>query len=133
MRDENGEIMTKTNRLFRLHPAEEMTCSEYLKMGFVLHGLFHVGLSFVFLESEEPPVTGRNLLEKQGDVTLDTELSIIDVIALNKNLMTGEPLCDTAKKNADINRDGTPDEADSLAILKEIIELTHDFEESEKG
>ncbi|MBP0972503.1 MAG: hypothetical protein J5851_01195 [Oscillospiraceae bacterium] len=72
--------------------------------------------------------SGHNKLEKKGDVTLDTDLGITDVIALNRNLMVGDPLCCTANVNADINGDGTPDEADSLAILKEIVEITEDFQ-----
>ena len=71
--------------------------------------------------------SGHNKLEKQGDVTLDCELGITDVIALNRNLMVGDPLCCTARVNSDIDGDGTPDEADSLAILKEIVEITKDF------
>ena len=74
--------------------------------------------------------TGHNALERRGDVTLDTDLSIIDVIALNRNLMTNDPLCNTAVKNADIDGDGTPDETDALAILKEVVEITQDFKES---
>ena len=72
--------------------------------------------------------SGHNKLEKKGDVTLDTDLGITDVIALNRNLMVGDPLCCTANVNADVNGDGTPDETDSLAILKEVVEITKDFQ-----
>ena len=118
---------------YRITGAEALSFREKIELGGELYEQCGVILTAVSPCADEKSTLGRNLLAKQGDVTLDTELTIVDVIALNKNLMTGEPLCDTAKKNADINGNGTPDEADSLAILKEIIELTHDFEEPEKG
>ena len=74
-----------------------------------------------FLQSPESPLAGRNALLKPGDVTLDTDISIVDVIAMNRNIMTGDPLCETAKQNADINGNGAPDEADSLNLLKYIV------------
>ena len=71
--------------------------------------------------AETEPLTGHNALLQPGDVTLDTDITIVDVIALNRNIMTGEPLCDTAKQNADLNGSGAPDEADSLDLLKYIV------------
>ena len=53
----------------------------------------------------------------------------MDVIAANKAILGSYTLCDTARKNADISGDGTPDETDSLAILKEVVGITEGFVE----
>lgn len=55
---------------------------------------------------------------KWGDVDVNGTVDIIDVIALNKNLLMGEEISDQGKKNADVNQNGAPDEADALAILQ---------------
>ena len=117
-----------THAMFHILTPETMDFQSKVELACELDEIFHIGVNCAVLMDAHAPAVSGNALERQGDVTLDTELSIIDVIALNKNLMTGEPLCDTAKKNADINGDGTPDEADSLAILKEIIGLTEAFQ-----
>lgn len=64
----------------------------------------------------------------KGDVNIDDEISILDCLALNRNLLIGEPLCDYAKSVADINGNGAPDSGDALSILKECIGLTENFE-----
>ncbi len=58
-----------------------------------------------------------------GDVNCDGEIDILDVIKLNKVLLAGESLTDAGRKNADVDRDGTPSAADSLTILKYTIKL----------
>ena len=98
-------------------------CNELAERVGVYGGNFHVD---AMMPQEMP---GHNALEKPGDVTLDCKIGITDVIALNRNIMTGDPLSDTAKLNADINGNGTPDETDALAILKEIVEITEGFTE----
>ena len=62
-------------------------------------------------------------------MTLDCELDIMDVIAANKYILGVDTLCDTAKKNADVSGDGTPDASDALAIMKEVVGVTTDFME----
>ncbi len=69
-----------------------------------------------------------NLTIVKGDVNVDDEITILDCLALNRNLLIGEPLCDYAKSVADINGNGAPDSGDALAILKECVELTENFE-----
>ncbi|MBR3631222.1 MAG: cellulase family glycosylhydrolase [Oscillospiraceae bacterium] len=60
-----------------------------------------------------------------GDVDESGKVDIIDVIALEKNLMTGEKLSAQGKKNAVTtgaqNRD--PDAVDALNILKYVVEI----------
>ena len=64
----------------------------------------------------------------QGDVTIDDALNILDCIVINKHLLTGSELCDYAKFVGDIDANGKLDFTDSLAILKESIGITVDFE-----
>lgn len=59
-----------------------------------------------------------------GDTNADQEISIVDVLALNKNLLAGEPLCNRGKNAADYDGDGMITAADSLCILKSTIGLT---------
>lgn len=64
----------------------------------------------------------------RGDVNVDDALSILDTLTINKNLLAGAPLCDYARLAADINENGAPDTDDSLAILKETLGITENFE-----
>ncbi len=58
-----------------------------------------------------------------GDVNCDDTVNILDVITLNKNLLSGSALTEQGEKNADVDLDGKPSTADSLNILKYIISL----------
>lgn len=58
-----------------------------------------------------------------GDANCDGEVSVLDVIALNKNLLADGELTDDGIKAADVDLDGAPSVADSLLILKYIISL----------
>ena len=60
-----------------------------------------------------------------GDVDEDGKVGILDVITLNKNLMTGEKLSKQGKINADVDLSDPekPDELDALNILKAVVEL----------
>lgn len=64
----------------------------------------------------------------KGDVTIDDSVNILDCIVINKHLLTGTELCDYAKFVGDIDANGKLDFTDSLAILKESIGITVDFE-----
>lgn len=65
----------------------------------------------------------------KGDVNENDTIDILDVVALNKNLMEGYPLGCYSKYVADVNENNTPDSTDSLMILKELVGLTKDFVE----
>lgn len=58
-----------------------------------------------------------------GDVNCDGDVSIVDVLVLNKNLLAGEKLTDQGQLNADVDKDGSPTGADALNILKATIGL----------
>lgn len=58
-----------------------------------------------------------------GDVNCDGSINVLDVITLNKNLLGGGSLTPQGTLNADVDRDNTPTAADSLIILKFIIDL----------
>ena len=74
-------------------------------------------------EKPTEPGPGENGL--CGDVDESGKVDIIDVIALNKNLMVGEKLTDQGKRNAittgEKNRD--PEPLDALNILKFVVEI----------
>ena len=111
---------TITLPLFRIVGAEELPyvrqiellCELAANCGLRLYGTY---------DQDAAEASRYNALEKPGDVTLDTEIGIVDVIALNRNIMTGDALCDTAKRNADLNGNGAPDETDALNLLKYIV------------
>lgn len=60
---------------------------------------------------------------KYGDVNVDGDVDIMDVIMLNKNLLGGCTLTPEGKANADVDRDGTPSNTDSMNIMKYIVGL----------
>ncbi|MBR4318467.1 MAG: glycoside hydrolase family 9 protein, partial [Oscillospiraceae bacterium] len=62
-----------------------------------------------------------------GDVNQDSEIDILDVITLNKNLMGKEVLTKSQQENADVNASGLPDTDDAMKILKYIVGLITDF------
>ncbi|MCR4647124.1 MAG: dockerin type I repeat-containing protein [Oscillospiraceae bacterium] len=118
--DPDGVERMITQPRFRIAGAEELSFVQQVELLCELWEKFDlpVGVSYDLDSSE---VNSGNALAKKGDVTLDTDIGITDVIALNRNIMTGDLLCDTAKQNADINGNGTPDETDSLNLLKYIV------------
>ena len=59
----------------------------------------------------------------KGDVNNDGNVSIADVLALNKNLLAGEPLSEQGALNADADGDGTPSSADALMILQYTLRI----------
>ena len=67
--------------------------------------------------SEQPDVTPTLC----GDANCDGAVSIADVLALNRNLMTGEKLTEQGALNADTDGDGKPTSADAMNILKHAI------------
>ncbi len=62
-----------------------------------------------------------------GDVDGDGEISILDVITINKAIMGKEILSETQNKAADVNKSGKPDSGDALQILKKIVGLIENF------
>ena len=58
-----------------------------------------------------------------GDVNEDGEVSIVDVLKLNQNLLVGAPLSEQGVLNADVDKDGTPSAADALLLLQSTIGL----------
>lgn len=62
-----------------------------------------------------------------GDADGNGTVNLIDVVAVNKHIMTGTPL--KAPDNADVDKNQTVDAVDSLNILKYCIDLIGSFEE----
>ena len=62
-----------------------------------------------------------------GDVNLDGNVNILDVITLNRAILGKETLTAQQEKNADVDNSGTPDSTDSLNIMKYIVKLVTSF------
>ncbi len=76
--------------------------------------------------TEEPdqPTNGGTTNVLYGDVDLSGSVDILDIIVLNKALLgSGEALSEQAMLNADVDLDGKPAAADSLAIMKYIVKI----------
>ena len=116
--------------LYRIHTPDTMSFKDRFELACELYKTYGLRFEVTFMDSAGGgTLLGHNALENKGDVTLDLELDIMDVIAANKAILGSYSLCDTARKNADISGDGTPDETDSLAILKEVVGITEGFVE----
>jgi len=59
----------------------------------------------------------------RGDVDCSGNVDIVDVLMLNRHLLAGEPISQQAAKNADVDNDGVPTNADTLLILQYTIGL----------
>ncbi len=76
-------------------------------------------------EPETDPATDPELkVTVYGDVDCNGKVTILDVIALNKNLMVNEAISAQGRVNADVDLNKKVDEVDSLNILKCVVELT---------
>ena len=75
-------------------------------------------------KTEEPSAepSGEDIL--YGDVDMNEKVDILDVISLNRTLLSKEKLDENQVKRADVNLNGKPDAADSLAIMKFIVGVT---------
>lgn len=62
-----------------------------------------------------------------GDVTLDGEIDILDIIALNKYILGKSSLEGQELINADVDRSNKIDTTDSLLIMKYIVQLIDKF------
>ena len=72
-------------------------------------------------EVHQEPATEFEADFTAGDVTLDGNVDILDVITVNKAILGKETLTAMQNKAADINRDDKVDSTDALAILKQIV------------
>ena len=80
----------------------------------------------------EPPTEPATELQpvasgKYGDVNLDGNIDILDVITLNRGILGKEILSDTSRKYADVDNSGKPDAQDALYIMKRIVGLVNEF------
>ncbi len=72
-------------------------------------------------DSSEETVPTPDLM--YGDVDVDGDVDIMDVILLNRNLMIGAEVSDQGILNADVDKSGEADAVDSLNILKAVVKL----------
>ncbi len=80
-------------------------------------------------DTSEPDPTEPDTSEPlvYGDVNCDGSVDILDVILLNKALLAGETLTERGRANADVDRSGMMDSADSLNVLKFTIGLVKEL------
>ena len=76
-------------------------------------------------ESETVSETENSVL--YGDVDCNGTVNILDVIALNRNLLGKDTLSDQSRKNADVDQNQQVDSVDSLNIMKYIVGLVKVF------
>ena len=62
-----------------------------------------------------------------GDVNADLEIDIMDVIALNKNILGVASLNGSQAAAADVDADGAVTPTDSLLVLKYVVGLIDSF------
>ena len=70
------------------------------------------------IEEEEPLL---------GDVNLDGQVDIIDIIAINKAILGQKVLTSLENKASDVDHNGIVDPSDSLNIMKFIVGLIDEF------
>ena len=63
-----------------------------------------------------------------GDVNLDKDITISDVIALNKVLLGEEFTSEQQQINANVDKNAVIDSTDSLNILKYCVQLLSSFD-----
>jgi pectate lyase len=100
--------------------------SAYAEMGYKL--------SLEYIEATDPvlptdPTESEEVTDATdtsvlyGDVNCNGEVNILDVIALNKNLLGGYSITEEGMRNADVDLDGTPTTADALNIMRYVVKL----------
>ncbi len=79
----------------------------------------------------EPTNPGGNVpATKYGDVTLDNEVDIVDVVALNKFLLGVSDLNEQKRANADVQNDRKLDGNDALVLLKYVLGIIKEVPQS---
>ncbi|MBR1555958.1 MAG: glycoside hydrolase family 9 protein [Oscillospiraceae bacterium] len=62
-----------------------------------------------------------------GDTDGDGDVSILDVITINRAILGKEKLTSVQQKTADVNHSGAPDSGDCLSVMKYIVGLLTSF------
>ncbi|MBR1554846.1 MAG: dockerin type I repeat-containing protein [Oscillospiraceae bacterium] len=74
-------------------------------------------------EQESSEICALDTVIRAGDVTLDDNVDVLDVILLNRAILGKEKLSNIQELSADVNHDGNIDASDSLVIMKMIVGL----------
>ena len=77
-------------------------------------------------DTEETSESGEVTVTKYGDADNSGEVDILDVITVNKAILGKELLSEQSLVNIDFNKNGKPDSAEALAIMKRIVSLVTD-------
>jgi hypothetical protein len=128
--DAEGKTTETPCTYYHIVSEEKVTNRQRLEIAGELYKQYGLRPGVMFMEqvaagaSRVSDITGHNALERPGDTNLDCEVDIMDVIAANKHLLGVSPLDKTGMKNADTNGDGAVDSADTLDILKTVLEIS---------
>ena len=122
--DKGTNIETNDNKTFSYEEVENLTVKEL--------GDKEKTKDIIFIN--EQGKVQNNVLKSDsknliGDVNLDGEVSLVDVILLNKYLAGLVVLSDQQKLNADCYSDGVIDDFDSMALIKFVILLIDNLPE----
>ena len=100
-----------------------MTARDEFMLAIELYQNLGISARFFEFNSASGSLVGHNAMERPGDTNLDCEVDILDVIAANKHILGVGTLDKTGLKNADMDKNGMADSADSLAILKAALDI----------
>ncbi len=99
-----------------IHGYENSTAQAYAEK----HGNEFVALDDVSPEPIEPNIT-------LGDVDGTGNIDILDVILLNRYVLGKSTLSENQQKAADVDKNGKPEPADGLMIMKKIVGIITEF------
>ena len=85
-----------------------------LELGDVIEAALFNGMPMLAISVPDCPT---------GDLDRSGSVDIMDVILLNKFILGCRRLSKTVQKAADLNNDGNTDAADSLLLLKQVLEM----------
>ena len=108
-------------------PPAGTSSTEEIEAAGKIYEAFGITAIFLALESTNEPLQGTNALARPGDVTLDCEIGMTDVVAAGESLLGARALCDTEQANFDVDGDGVPSTTDLLCIYKYVLGITDTF------
>ena len=113
------------NEMYAVIPPEGTTFAEHFAIAAELYEQFGLAAQWACPESAASPLIGQNALAISGDVTLDSEVDVMDAVLLARFCTEDSEAVITkqGKQNADVNADGNITLDDVTAILRKVAKL----------